>query len=157
MSFIEKYEDAIQRVNTINPFASYQDMIDGQYIMECSDDEDDDEDGRVSYNSETVSNHNNEHEKCGIYDDEYVGEEPEGFGDNDDDEMSEITAPDINTISVINELFNYCKKVSKSHKKLKHKVSQMSQTIVELQHRLNMLETNETRRFAHIITESVDL
>jgi hypothetical protein len=156
MSFKQVVDKSVLQVT---PFASYQDMIDGQYIMEHSDN--DSYDSRVSQklkypqasnaaDDDSYDSRESQKEKFVIYDDEY---EPDEFSDS----LSEITAPEINTISLMNDLFNYCKKISRSHKKLKQKVNQMNQTIMELNARLNQMETVHARRFSHIITESVDL
>ena len=133
MSFkeiIDKHEN-----NTLksypNRFATYQDMIDaGHFIMEYSDNEEE------AY-SEVDEDDDNDYESLP----ELIDIEPNKLGDcfksveeeeKEDDVMSELSEEDLNTISVIEEVFKYSKKISNSNKALKKELEELRDVVNDM-------------------------
>ena len=86
-----------------NPFVTYQDMLDGHFVIEHSDNEEEDE--------------------------------VEGVEDEENEDEDPFLENDLDTISIIDALFRYCKKISNSHKKLKQEVRQLKEEVNVLQQR----------------------
>jgi hypothetical protein len=139
MSFkeiIEKSENNLKVYK--NPFATYQDMIDaGHFIMEYSDqDEDDvdiDDDTDSDYESlpELIDIEPNKLDDC--FKSVEEEEEKEEKEESDYDEvMSELSEEDLNTISVIEEVFKYSKKISNSNKALKKEVEELRDVVNDM-------------------------
>jgi hypothetical protein len=115
----------------VHPFVSYQDMIDGAFYGNSFD----------WHQEETAEEEEDEEEE-----DEEDEEEKEGR-DTDhpgitlrqmkEDTLSEISED--NTIDLIREVFNYCKKLRRSEKKLKQTVAEMKLAIADLQDRMDSI------------------
>jgi hypothetical protein len=122
-----------------NPFSTYQDMVDGDFIIENSDsdfepelepDEEDAEfeDGNDGENAETVEYVDN--------DEVVVNKKPE------EDTKSEVSdvSDGPNTITVISSVFNFCKKVSDSNKALKKEVAELKQQMEDNKRQLDFFD-----------------
>jgi hypothetical protein len=110
-------------------FSTYQDMIDGQFIMEFSDEEDeaaaeaeDDNDSLPELIDIEPKNLENSFNSAEEVEEE---EQPE-------DVMSELSEEDLNTISVIEEVFKYSKKISNSNKELRKELEELRDVVNDM-------------------------
>jgi hypothetical protein len=122
MSFkeiIDKYEQNMKVYK--NEFSTYQDMIDGQFIIEDYDNDNEEE----RYSEVNDDDDNN--------DEDDIESLPELIERELEDEvMSEISEEDLNTISVIEEVFKYSKKISNSNKELKKELEELRDVVNDM-------------------------
>lgn len=122
------------RILTLDPFVSYQDMLDGEvFPCEYSDIESDDEydtyEAGVEDTREDTATEDDE--------DDDDREDPATEDDEDHRWLRQSSAIEEDIISLIGDLFNYTKRLRQSQRKLKRTILEMKQTIADFQDQLD--------------------
>lgn len=129
-----------------NPFSTYQDMVDGDFIIENSDSEPE-PDSESEFEEDKKETEIDDVEKDKV---EYVDNiNDEGIVDKTQEEEEEYfddvsAVSDVsdgpNTITVISTLFGYCKKVSNANRTLKLEVDELKKQMEDNKRQLDFFD-----------------
>jgi hypothetical protein len=126
---LKKMSTHYKTILSLNPFVTYQDMIDGAFY----------DDFVHEHEEETEEDTEpQEPEKERDTEIQESDAEPESrIRQIEEDSLSELSADD--TVHLIQEVFNYCKRLRRSQKRLKQTVQELKQTIAYLNDRVEKL------------------
>jgi hypothetical protein len=130
---LKKMSTHYKTILSLNPFVTYQDMIDGAFYDDFVHEHDEETEEDKEEDTEPQ-----EREKEGDTKIQESDAEPESrIRQIEEDSLSELSADD--TIHLIQEVFNYCKRLRRSQKRLKQTVQELKQTIAYLNDRVEKL------------------